>query len=135
MTRSEDAFISKCELAILLEELEAIPACACQAGPPRISRLAEVATRLDQWKRTCDGRRLFDRPTRGTDHAPGVQALQLLYFGAKMMVIRAVWDAYPPESSMTQITSSRSCLAACQAVLDFIANLSQSDLCGYWSSR
>lgn len=134
-TKSDDAFISKCELAILLEELEIIPTCSCQGGVSRISRLSTLATHLDQWKVAADSRLLFDSSAPPGELAPGTQALYLLYLGARVMIVRAVWDALASEAIMAQAAARGSCLSACQALVEFIASLKDNDLRGYWSSR
>jgi hypothetical protein len=134
-TKSDDAFISKCELATLLEELEIIPTCSCQGGTSRISRLSTLATHLDQWKISADARLLFDPSAPHGELAPGVQALYLLYLGARIMIVRAVWDALASEAAMAQAAARGSCLSACQALVEFIASLKDNDLRGYWSSR
>jgi hypothetical protein len=126
---SKAAFIAKCELALLLDDLSPdASSCHCHPTSTRISRLTNTGSRLDQWSSAVAHRGLF------SSSAPGVRSLQLLALGARLILVRSMWDAVN-ETNIDPTAARQACLTVCHEVVDFVEALSPSDLNGYWSSR
>lgn len=117
---SHDAFVVKCELALLLDDLPV----ETPPDPSRLARLALIAARLDNWKESLDRRALCN--------TPGVRSLLLLSLGARLMLVRSIWDAIDKPD---QEQARRGCLVVCNEVIDFLNALTPEDINGYWSSR
>lgn len=122
-TPSYDAFVSACELGVILDDLDA-PSVS-------LASLMTTSTRLDQWKNAADARGLF----ASEPAAPGVRSVQLLYLGSCIMVVRGIFDALDGGELEALEAARQSCLMACEGVVDFVAGLTPADLYSYWTSR
>ncbi|ORY50192.1 hypothetical protein BCR35DRAFT_25082 [Leucosporidium creatinivorum] len=142
---SYDAFVSLCELTLIMDDLNRrLRTAAAQSNPNpefgdassnalTLQVLDDVSLKLDRWKSLVDSRRLFDF---GPGEAPpGVRSLQLVYEYTALVIAREAWDAVAPEGGPVAALGQRACLQSATTFVDFIANLVLADLEGYWASH
>lgn len=122
-TASYDAFVSVCELGVILDDLDSPTAS--------LASLVTTSMRLDAWKNAADSRGLFTAESA----APGVRSAQLLYIGSCVMVVRNIFDSLDAGETDSLEAARHSCLLACEGVVNFVAGLTPGDLYGYWTCR
>jgi hypothetical protein len=134
---SLDAFVSLCELTVILDKLlpgMAGTADSSSAGTSAdLDNLAEAALSLEKWRERVDGAgTLLVRDHQG-DSPPGVKSLHLLYLGANLIIVREAWNRAGIGGGV-QASCQYACLRACVDIAEFVHGLTPADLAGYWSS-
>lgn len=140
---SYEAFVSLAELTAIQHQFLEITAPAssgwAQAGKlagssrSQLSQLSAISLELDDWRRRLDRRSFFARGA--TSAPPGVRSLELMYLGTAVYVTRAAWDAVASEEEAVEGVierAQRGCLRAAVELVAFVANLTITDLGGYW---
>ncbi|KAK4058587.1 hypothetical protein OIO90_000031 [Microbotryomycetes sp. JL221] len=142
---SYSAFVSLCELTLIMDELNrrlrtslAQTVAEVEFGEGHcinhaLEVLGDMSLKLDRWKALCDARRLFNY---GPNEAPpGIRSLQLAYLYTALVITRESWDALPRNAGQATVLGQQSCLLAANEFVDFIVNLTVSELEGYWASH
>jgi hypothetical protein len=125
---SLELFTALCELVMILDKLRAV-----HVGQDPLDALSGAASELERWKSNADFRGLFALVDENGKAFPGVKSLHLQYLGGTLIVVREIWNNAGATSlgqHQCQVTS----LMACEAMVDFVCELEEHDLRGYWSS-
>lgn len=132
---SYDAFVSLCELTLILDDLNRRLRASRGASnnTSTLEVLADIGLRLDKWRSLVDERTLFS--FLPGDAPPGVRSLQLAYEYLALVVAREAWTAVSHEGPAVVNIAQRASLAAATEFVDFVTGLVQSELTGYWASH